>query len=60
MSGFRKSVIGLGAVAALVTVAAIAGGAATPVGEKLKSMVLAAGEVNSDVCAKHPNLPQCQ
>ena len=60
MSGFRKSIIGLGAVAALLTVAAIAAGGATPLGDKLKSMVLAAGEVNTDVCSKHPNLPQCQ
>jgi len=60
MSGFRKTVIGFGALAALLTVAAFATGAATPIGDKLKSMVLAAGEVNSDVCSKHPNLPQCQ
>jgi hypothetical protein len=58
MSGFRKTMIGAGAVAALLTVVAFAGGAATPLGERLKSMVLAAGEVNTDVCSKHPDLPQ--
>lgn len=52
--------IGAGAVAALLTVVAFAGGAATPLGERLKSMVLAAGEVNTDVCSKHPDLPQCR
>lgn len=60
MSGFRKTLIGLSALAALLTAAAIAGGASTPLGDKLKSMVLAAGEVNTDVCSKHPNLPQCK
>jgi hypothetical protein len=59
MSGLRKGMIGLGAVALLLTVAAITTGASTPLGDTLKSMVLAAGEVNSDVCSKHPNLPQC-
>lgn len=60
MTMFQKGLIGLTALAALLTVAAMGGGAATPIGEKIKAMMLAAGEVNSDVCSKHPNLPQCR
>jgi hypothetical protein len=60
MSGFQKTIIGLGAVAALMTLAAFATGADTTIGKKLSSLVLAAGEVNTDICTKHPDLPQCR
>ena len=60
MSGFRKTLIGLGVVAAAMIAAAFATGADKTIGQKLSSIVLAAGEVNSDVCSKHPDLPQCR
>jgi hypothetical protein len=60
MSGFQKTLIGLGTVVAALVVAAFATGSDQTIGKKLSSMVLAAGEVNSDICSKHPDLPQCR
>jgi hypothetical protein len=60
MSTLRKSLIGLGVAIAAMTGAAFATGADKTIGDKLSSLVLAAGEVNSDICSKHPDLPQCR
>jgi len=60
MSGLQKTLIGLAVAVAVLTVGAFATGADVGIGKKLSSLVLASGEVNSDVCAKHPDLPQCR
>jgi hypothetical protein len=60
MSGFQKTLIGLATAVAALTAGAFATGADVSIGKKLSSLVLASGEVNSDVCSRHPDLPQCR